>query len=310
MELKEYLEKVMEQEREAQDNALGNNAPEEVVAAIRRRLADTEEDYRKLVKQHETMEKNEWATLLDMANENLKEYDVQLVVSQEDNTYTLDVQWTGKVMMTEEYACGYYEYEMGELINEAWAHVRARVKYQKVVMSAYTQRQMENAVMLAASLYQRMYDKPSIEGGALEVAGIIIREAVAMEEWITANYGADDDCYLDRVEEYEKMMEKKYGLEEERPANDPAQEDYDSYSPAIRKAVAYINEQLEPEDKAIICAKVDKNFKQHMNPAYGIDEGKIIDLLEEYGEDHDLPEGWWMNDCDMDDIVLLIQFEN
>ena len=93
-------------------------------------------------------------------------------------------------------------------------------------------------------------------------------------------------------------------------ADDPAQEVYASYSEDMRKAVAYINRQLEPEDKTIICAKVDKNFKQHMNPAYGIDDGKIIDLLEEYGQDNDLPEGWWEAECEMDDIVLLIQFEN
>ena len=71
-----------------------------------------------------------------------------------------------------------------------------------------------------------------------------------------------------------------------------------------------INQQLEPEDKAIICAMVDKNFNQHLNPAHGIDDMKIIDLLEEYGDDHDLGEGWWMEEHDIDDIVLLIQFEN
>lgn len=93
------------------------------------------------------------------------------------------------------------------------------------------------------------------------------------------------------------------------PADDPAQDVYATYSPDMRKAVAYINEQMEPEDKAIICAKVDKNFKQHMNPSYNIDDDKIIDLLEEYGADHDLPEGWWEEESDMDDIVLLINFE-
>ena len=90
--------------------------------------------------------------------------------------------------------------------------------------------------------------------------------------------------------------------------DDPAQEVYAKYSPDIRKAVAYINEQLEPEDKAIIAAQVSKNFKQHMNPAYGIDEDKITDLLEEYGEDNDLGEGWWMEECELDDIVFLIDF--
>jgi hypothetical protein len=82
------------------------------------------------------------------------------------------------------------------------------------------------------------------------------------------------------------------------------------YSPTMRKAVAYAMEQMEPEDIAIIGAKVGLNFKQDMNPAYGIDEGKISDLLEEYGQDNDLPEGWWMEECDMDDIVLLIAHES
>ena len=91
---------------------------------------------------------------------------------------------------------------------------------------------------------------------------------------------------------------------------DPAQDVYAAYSEDIRKAVAYINEQLEPEDKTIICAMVDKNFNRHMNPSYGIDDGKITDLLEEYGDDHDLGEGWWESECELDDIVLLIQFEN
>lgn len=95
----------------------------------------------------------------------------------------------------------------------------------------------------------------------------------------------------------------------EHPADDPAQEVYAAYSEDIRKAVAYINSQLEPEDKAIIAATVDKNFKRHMNPAYGIDDGKIIDLLEEYGNDHDLGEGWWEAEDDMDEIVLLIDFD-
>lgn len=91
---------------------------------------------------------------------------------------------------------------------------------------------------------------------------------------------------------------------------EPSQDVYNSYSDNMKQAVKYVNEQLEPEDIAIICATVDKNFNRHLNPSYGMDEGKIIDLLEEYGQDNDLPEGWWMEECDIDDIVLLIQFEN
>lgn len=76
----------------------------------------------------------------------------------------------------------------------------------------FTRKQMENAVMLAADLYKRMYDKPSIDGGAIEIAGAIIDEAVQMEVWLVGKYGEDDDCYLDRLDEYEEMMVEKYGL--------------------------------------------------------------------------------------------------
>lgn len=71
---------------------------------------------------------------------------------------------------------------------------------------------MENAVLLAADLYQRMYDDPQFEGGSIEVAQLIIEEAVKMERWLTKKYGKDDDSYLDRLEEYERMMVAKYDL--------------------------------------------------------------------------------------------------
>jgi len=71
---------------------------------------------------------------------------------------------------------------------------------------------MENAVLLAADLYQRMYNSPKTDGGALEVAGTIIEEAVQMEAWLVGKYGEDDEEYLDRLEEYEAMVVQKYDL--------------------------------------------------------------------------------------------------
>lgn len=32
----------------------------------------------------------------------------------------------------------------------------------------------------------------------------------------------------------------------------------------------------------------------------------IYDLLEEYGEDNDLPEGWWLEYGDIDDILEML----
>lgn len=76
----------------------------------------------------------------------------------------------------------------------------------------FTRREMENAVLLAADLYQRMYNSPDTDGGSQEVACNIIEEAVMMEQWLTKKYGKDDDSYLDRLEEYERMMVAKYDL--------------------------------------------------------------------------------------------------
>ena len=82
----------------------------------------------------------------------------------------------------------------------------------------YSQKEMENAVMIAGSLWQRFYNAKSTEGyGTLEVVMTIIQEACNMERWITENYGQDDDCYLDRVEEYEKILEEKYDLPKATP---------------------------------------------------------------------------------------------
>ena len=71
---------------------------------------------------------------------------------------------------------------------------------------------MENAVMLAADLYQQMYNSPATDGGAQEVAGAIIEEAVKMEAWLVGKYGEDDEEYLDHLEEYEAMIVQKYDL--------------------------------------------------------------------------------------------------
>lgn len=35
-------------------------------------------------------------------------------------------------------------------------------------------------------------------------------------------------------------------------------------------------------------------------------DDEIHDLLEEWGVEHDLPEGWWANEADMEDIFEII----
>ena len=84
---------------------------------------------------------------------------------------------------------------------------------------------MENAVMLAADLYQRLYNADSTPGGSLEVANVIIDEACRMEKWLTDKYGEDDDCYLDRLEEYEDIVLRRYGLRLP-DATEPREQDF------------------------------------------------------------------------------------
>lgn len=73
-------------------------------------------------------------------------------------------------------------------------------------------KEAENAVLLSADLFHRFYVAPTTPGNCQEVAGVIIEEAVAMEKWLVEKYGKDDEEYLDRLEEYEKILEEKYEL--------------------------------------------------------------------------------------------------
>lgn len=66
--------------------------------------------------------------------------------------------------------------------------------------------------MIASDLYQKFYNAASTPGGSLEVANVIIGEAVKMEKWLVEKYGPDDEEYLDRLDEYEAMLEKEYDL--------------------------------------------------------------------------------------------------
>ena len=79
------------------------------------------------------------------------------------------------------------------------------------------------------------------------------------------------------------------------------------YSEDYRKGIAYVKEQLDEDDKAIIRAECNKAYKMHLVPNGDVvDDSKITDLLEEYGQDHDLPEGWYLDEYDADDVMLML----
>jgi hypothetical protein len=74
----------------------------------------------------------------------------------------------------------------------------------------------------------------------------------------------------------------------------------------FRKAIAYVKENISEEDRDIIRAKCSKLYKQHIIPdENSVDDSVITDLLEEYGDENDLPEGWWESEG-IDGLLTLI----
>lgn len=78
---------------------------------------------------------NNWQKLLKLANKDLKKYDAEIGVYEHDDAYSVTIVVDGK---EEEYADNYYEDELGDIINDAWAHARAKIAPQIVYrVSAY-----------------------------------------------------------------------------------------------------------------------------------------------------------------------------
>lgn len=71
----------------------------------------------------------------------------------------------------------------------------------------------------------------------------------------------------------------------------------------MEAAIKYVRENIELEelDRAREEAFYYRKPIRLVNAELYED---IVDLLEEYGEDNDLPEGWWMEEVDIDDDII------
>ena len=70
----------------------------------------------------------------------------------------------------------------------------------------------------------------------------------------------------------------------------------------IEKAIEYVREHIDMERVDIARGYM----YLHRTPLHIEDAelGDIIyDLMEEYGQDNDLPENWWYDDTDEDEII-------
>lgn len=83
------------------------------------------------------------------------------------------------------------------------------------------------------------------------------------------------------------------------------QDELDDCSADMREAIRYIRENMGEDDMTILKAEISKCYDSHIVPGENtVDCDKVIDLLEEYGQENDLPEGWWESECEIDEILL------
>lgn len=73
----------------------------------------------------------------------------------------------------------------------------------------------------------------------------------------------------------------------------------------LQQALDYVREQMDDDKLAVVRAQRNMNWVRRILVQTDYDD-EIQDLLEEWGEEHDLPEGWWANEADMEDILEII----
>jgi hypothetical protein len=70
----------------------------------------------------------------------------------------------------------------------------------------------------------------------------------------------------------------------------------------IEKALDYVRNEVDiTEVNNAVCKAMEVRMPVSLYATALADD--VGDLLEEYGQDNDLPEGWWLEYGDIDDIV-------
>ena len=87
---------------------------------------------------------------------------------------------------------------------------------------------------------------------------------------------------------------------------DVNEEEEDEERTELDKALDFVREQIGPVTRHYIRETATKNMEHRMPASGGIENtaDKIQDLLEEYGADNELSEGWWMEYGDIDDVLV------
>jgi hypothetical protein len=70
----------------------------------------------------------------------------------------------------------------------------------------------------------------------------------------------------------------------------------------IEKALDYVRNEVDITDvNNAVCKALEMRMPVSVYAPSLTDN--ISDLLEEYGQDNDLPEGWWCECCDIDELI-------
>lgn len=73
----------------------------------------------------------------------------------------------------------------------------------------------------------------------------------------------------------------------------------------LRDALSYVREQLGPDKVAVVKAQVNVCYEER-GPIETDYDDEVYDLLEEWGEDNDLPEGWYLDEYDASEILAMV----
>ena len=114
-------------------------------------------------------------------------------------------------------------------------------------------------------------------------------EKLAMEKT-----GRNEAYYL---REYESVLEREVTeVHEFEPEEEKTE---------LQKAIDYGRDNMDEDDMAILKAEMNQCYKAHLIPGEDVmDCEKVVDLLNEYGEENDMEERWWESECEIDEILV------
>ena len=227
--------------------------------------------------------KKEWEELLELANEDLKKYNIWMKISEEDGFFTLYLVQGGRQPYT--FAENYYEDELCELINDAWAHARAKGKHEK--------RQEENKIpaldrtmhLLCETIQEvTLVAWPIIYGphneydqDSREVLETIRRWGWEFENWWLGHTDEWIDNY-DYIEEVEKFADRKCKEYLKEIGVDPEAREQKDYIVHITRIEKY-------EGTVSVKATSKEEAEEKVKDAWG--DGKHDEIYEDMTENID-----------------------